>query len=114
MITAAGLPRGHVHIREVRGDEIEVKARKVCREFRLVCTICLGVIAQTRVGARGRTRVPTAPIPFTQVLLCTPVSQSDIARSRPELTPPPALNPCTRLMGHDRGRKLAYKHAVLQ
>lgn len=28
-----------MHIREVRGDEIEVKPRKVCRELRLVCTI---------------------------------------------------------------------------
>ena len=57
MITAAGLPRGHVHIREVRGDEIEVKPRKVCRELRLVCTIYqaerLGAVtAQTGEWAR--------------------------------------------------------------
>lgn len=42
-----------MRIREVRGDEFEVKPRKVCRELRLVCTIYqaerLGVTAQTRV-----------------------------------------------------------------
>ena len=83
VITAAGLPRGHVRIREVRGDEIEVKPRKVCRELRLVCTIYqaerLGVTAQTRVGARGDS---TAPFPLPRYLLCT------------------------RLMGLDRGENL--------
>ena len=96
VITAAGLPRGHVHIREVRGDEIEVKPRKVCRELRLVCTIYqaerLGAVTvKTGEWAReGTLRLLYGAVPFTQV---PTVHTSHGPRS---------------------WRKLAYTHAVLQ